>query len=87
MTRWVARTSSASRPMAKFFAYAGRYRLDGADVIHDIEISLYPNWVGESQRRHAALSDDDRTLTLRTDPISARGRTSISRLVWERVGV
>jgi Lipocalin-like domain len=71
--------------MATFIAYSGAYHLDGSDVIHDVSISLYPNWVGGSQRRHAALSDDGRTLTLSTDPIVAGGRPSVQRLVWGRV--
>ena len=68
-----------------FIAYSGTYHIDGPDVIHDVAISLYPNWVGESQRRHAAVSDSGRTLTLSTDQVVVRGRPSIQRLVWERV--
>ncbi len=71
--------------MGTFLAYSGSYHLDGSDVIHDIAISLYPNWVGGSQRRHAALSKDGRTLTLSTDPIVAGGRPSVQRLIWGRV--
>jgi hypothetical protein len=72
--------------MTTFFAYAGTFRVDGADVVHDVTVSLYPNWVGGSQRRHAVLSDDRRVLTLSTDLIVARGLPSVQRLVWERVG-
>lgn len=71
--------------MGTFLAYSGTYHLDGSDVIHDVAISFYPNWVGGSQRRHAALSDNGRTLTLSTDPIVAGGRSSTQRLVWHRV--
>ena len=71
--------------MGTFIAYSGTYHLDGSDVIHDVAISLHPNWVGGSQRRHAALSDDGQTLTLSTDAMVIRGRSSIQRLVWERV--
>jgi len=71
--------------MGTFLAYAGSYHLDGSDVIHDVAISLYPNWVGGSQLRHAALSEDGRTLTLSTDPIAAGGRPSVQRLIWGRV--
>ncbi len=71
--------------MRTFLAYSGTYHLDGSDLIHDVVISFYPNWVGGAQRRHAALSDNGRTLTLSTDPIVAAGRTSIQRLVWDRV--
>ena len=71
--------------MATFIAYSGTYRLEGSDVIHDVAISLHPNWVGGSQRRHATLSEDGQTLTLSTDRMLVGGRPSIQRLIWERV--
>ncbi len=71
--------------MGTFLAYAGSYHVDGSDVVHEVAISLYPNWVGGSQRRHAALSEDGRTLTLSTDPVLAGGRRSVQRLTWGRI--
>lgn len=68
-----------------FIAYSGTFRIDGTDVVHDVAISLFPNWVGGSQRRHVSFSDDGRTLTLSTDPLLARGRRGVQRLVWERI--
>ncbi len=34
-----------------FVAYAGRYSFDGDRVIHHVELSLFPNWVGSDQER------------------------------------
>ena len=69
-----------------FIAYAARVALEGQTVIHDVVMSLYPNWVGSRQRRHAVLSDGDRTLVLTADPFPMRGRMSTQRLTWEKVG-
>jgi hypothetical protein len=69
-----------------FAAYAGTFHVDGGDVVHQVTMSLFPNWVGTTQRRHVALSADGRELELSADPFLLRGRLSTQRLAWERVG-
>ena len=71
---------------ATYIAYAARVALEGETVIHEVVMSLYPNWVGSRQRRHASISGDDRTLVLTADPFPMRGRVSTQRLTWEKVG-
>ena len=68
-----------------FVAYAGRYRIEGDTIIHTVETSLFPNWVGTVQRRRWTLSDDDGTLTLESPPLAFRGVTGRQRLIWTRV--
>jgi hypothetical protein len=70
--------------MASFIAYSGSFRVEGGDVIHSVEMSLYPNWAGGEQRRHAVLSPDGRELVLSTDSMPVRGRVARHRLTWER---
>jgi hypothetical protein len=62
-------------------AYCGRYEVHGDHVVHHIEQSLFPNWVGTSQKRFIELEGD--RLTLTTDPFET-SRTSAARAVWER---
>ncbi len=69
-----------------FIAYAARVALEGETVVHEVVMSLYPNWVGSRQRRHATLRDGDRILVLTADPFPMRGRMSTQRLTWEKVG-
>lgn len=69
-----------------FIAYSGTWSLDGGDVLHDVSMSLFPDWIGTQQRRHVGLSDDGRELTLSSDAMLLRGRTGIQRLVWDRIG-
>ena len=38
-----------------FLAYAARWETDGDDVLHRVTMSLFPDWVGTTQRRHVAL--------------------------------
>jgi hypothetical protein len=68
-----------------FIAYSGTWHVEGTDVVHDVTMSLFPNWIGTAQRRHVALADEARSLELSTDPMVLRGRLSIQRLRWERV--
>jgi hypothetical protein len=64
-----------------FVGYCGRYELRDGRVIHHIEASLFPNWVGTAQERF--LQVDDNHLTLTSRPLQIGGTTT-SRLVWER---
>lgn len=71
---------------ASFIAYSGTYRVEGQDVVHLVEMSLFPDWVGTLQRRSVELSDDGRHLTLSPGRLRAGGRTERQVLRWERVG-
>ena len=68
-----------------FIAYSGPFAIEGDDVVHSVEMSLDPAWIGTQQRRHVELSDEGRTLTLSTDPLLVVGRRGRHRLTWERV--
>lgn len=81
------RKSGASEFIAAAFdgyiAYCGRWRHDASrgEVVHIVEASLYPNWVGSEQRRGVLLEGDRLTLSAAT--IRADGEW-ISRLVWRK---
>ena len=67
-----------------YVAYYGTYTVDEAHrtVIHHVEASLYPNWVGTEQRRFFEFSEGK--LILRAANGSG-GPGTEGRLVWERV--
>lgn len=69
-----------------FVAYGGRWALDGEHLVHSVEISLFPNWVGSTQRRHWQLIDGDTRLVLTAPPIEVAGTTRVQRLTWTRLG-
>ena len=88
------RTLSAAPPSmraaaaAGFVIYAGSYSIDGDDVIHHVEVSLLPNWVGTSERRHIdwIQTDNGLDLELTTPPTDTdRGRVFVQWLQWTRV--
>jgi hypothetical protein len=68
-----------------YIAYAGRFDVEEdpvPTVVHHVEISLVPNWVGRPQRRTAVLEGD--RLRLTAQPLEVAGRTTIPRLTWRR---
>jgi Lipocalin-like domain len=72
-----------ARALEGFVAYGGRYTFHGDRVVHHVELSLFPNWVGTEQERWVELAGD--RLTLSATPLLLAGKQQVPRLVWERV--
>jgi len=70
--------ASASR----YIAYAGRYTVEADRIIHHIEVSFFPNWVGVDQVRQATLEGD--RLILSTPPMPYQGKRGQFTLHWVR---
>lgn len=71
-----------------FVTYAGSYSLEGDDVIHHVELSLLPNYVGNDERRHVEWIEtgNGQDLQLTTPPTETeRGRVVVERLHWTRI--
>jgi hypothetical protein len=65
-------------------AYCGTYEVRGDEVIHHVQVSLFPNWAGSDQRRVATLTGNRLVLSSTRTSVSGSQRTS--RLTWERIG-
>ena len=72
-----------ARAEETFLSYCGRYELREEAVIHQIELSSFPNWVGVDQERLLELRGN--RLTLSTHPILMQGKQQTAHLIWERV--
>lgn len=69
---------------AGYLNYAGSYTQDGDRVMHHVEVSLMPNWVGLDQVRNITWIGDE--LELSTDPEAGRsGEEVVNRLRWRRL--
>ncbi len=66
-----------------YVSYCGRYEFRGDTVIHHVELSSFPNWVGVDQERLVKLKGN--RLTLSTRPILLGGIEQTAHLNWERV--
>ncbi len=76
--------SEAERAAAysTYLAYCGTYEVDGDAVVHQVRMSLFPNWVGSEQRRRFELSGDELVLT--APPVRVGGQSVVSELRWIR---
>lgn len=72
-----------ARAAETYVSYSGRYVFRGDRVIHDVELSLFPNWSGVEQERLGEVTGN--RLTLRTSPLLLGGIELSARVVWERV--
>ena len=69
--------------MSGYHTYCGRYRFEGDAVIHTVEMSLFPNLIGQEQIRYYRFEED--RLLLSTPPLTRNGLTGVAQLVWRRV--
>jgi hypothetical protein len=65
-----------------YISYCGRYEISGDKITHHVEMSLYPNWVGQDQVRN--LRFEEEKLILSTPAFLLSGDKWTFELVWER---
>jgi len=80
--QWTASNEEKAQAYNSCLCYSGTYEIVGDTVIHHVDISLFPNWVGAQQRRQASIVDGRLVLAARLEDGTAEARTA--RLVWER---
>ena len=77
-----AKASERAAAADGFLAYSGRCELDRGRVVHHVDLSLFPNWVGTAQMRTYRLKGD--RVTFETRRFLARGRYQTAALTWKR---
>lgn len=65
-----------------FLAYSGSYALSANKVVHKIEISSIPNYVGQDLVRTVKFEGDH--VTLVTPPTLVNGKVQTVELTWQR---
>ena len=76
-------TEEKAHAASTYMSYCGQYEFQGETVVHHVELSLFPNWVGVEQERLVELRGN--RLTLSTRPILLGGELQTAHLIWERV--
>ena len=66
-----------------YVSYCGRYDFHGETVVHHVDLSLFPNWVGIDQERLVEVRGN--RITLSTRPILLGGVQRTAHLIWEHV--
>ena len=70
------------RAAESYVSYCGRYEYRDDFVTHHVELSLFPNWSGQDQKRRVELNGG--RLTLEAPPFVIKGIEQRARLVWQR---
>jgi hypothetical protein len=68
-----------------YISYCGSYEVNEQErfVIHRLQLSWFPNWVGTEQKRFFEFGGD--RLTLRTPPLTVLGEPQVHSLIWQRL--
>ncbi len=74
--QWTASQDEKAEAYDSCIMYCGRYELKGNQVTHAIEISLFPNWIGQRQLRTLKLESGALHVTARLEDGTAEARTS-----------
>ena len=86
-TPWLLEGSPAEKvaAMDSYVSYAGRYEIHEKEnkVIHHVEFSLFPNWIGTAQERFFKFEQDD--LVLSAAPFEKDGIEQAAFLVWRKL--
>ena len=69
-----------------YVSYGGRYRIEGNQVIHSVEYSLLPNWIGTDLVRTISWTNETNPQLILTTPpyTTSGGKQIINRLRWLR---
>ena len=65
-----------------FVSYCGGFEVLPDMVVHHVETSFFPNWVGDKQERFYRFEGN--RLTLSTTPMLVYGEEQSAHLIWER---
>ena len=71
----------------RMLAYTGPYRIEGDEVVTNVEISWYPLWAGTEQRRKFTLEGNKLTIVTIPQPMGTghRAKSMVTcKVVWER---
>lgn len=60
------------------------YRIKGDEVIHEVQICSFPNWVGTDQRRRCRFEDGN--LFLSAEGLQVGDETATGHLIWQPIG-
>ena len=68
-----------------YIAYSGPFHVDETrgTLTHSMEVSLFPNWIGQTQPRIVSIEDDELHLSTAT-PIKSGGASVMAYLTWKR---
>jgi hypothetical protein len=82
---WFQGTAEELSAAANYVGYSGRFTVDevARTVCHIVDISFFPNWIGQVQIRQVTLDSNYMRLSPLA-PIRSGGRDVVPSLNWKR---
>jgi len=65
-----------------FLSYSGRYEITPDRILHYVELSYFPNWIGTTLERFYAFEHDK--LILSTPETGLRGKQFVGYITWKK---
>ncbi len=65
-----------------FMAYSGKYEILTDKIVHYVEISYIPNWIGTTLDRFYTFKNGH--LILSTPPVNLRGKQFVGYVTWAK---
>ena len=79
-------TADGAAAAGGYIAYSGPFQVaDDGTLTHEMDVSLFPNWIGSVQQRAVRL-DGDRLQLGTAAPVRIDGREVDAVLLWVRAG-
>lgn len=72
-----------ARCLDRMVAYAGRYSVNGDQVLHHVEVCWIPNWEGRDLVRTASFPREGQVLLRTPQTVGGRPR-ALQEVLWER---
>ena len=82
---WKGTAEEMKSAFRGYTSYAGKFEVTKTNVIHQVDMCLFPNWIGTDLVRKYEFSSDNRELLLSTTPFNAKGLLLHDVLLWERL--
>lgn len=84
-TEDISKVSTEEKIMAlqTYLSYCGQYEIQANEVCHHIKASMFPNWMGTTQKRFFEFEQEDRLL-LKSSPFSMHGKQRVAYMVWAK---
>ena len=82
---WLRQPAAEADPFDGFFAYAGRWELEGDQVTHWVDFCSVATKVGTQFVRTVNVMSDTRIELITAPETSKSGRVYVTRLIWDRV--
>ncbi|MFD7003889.1 lipocalin-like domain-containing protein [Streptomyces mirabilis] len=81
----LASNAELAQAARHYLAYSGPFEVsEDGRLTHHMSVSLFPNWLGQTQERIVTLTDRLLQLTT-TAPLLSEGHLCEPYLIWERV--